>query len=315
MGNDEIPTLDVELGLSPNAEPSLSALFQRCRERLKLLASGRAELSHLLDEGVFWRSRVVVKDGLYQLVVPIDAGRQTDFEGFQGKRGKAARVRQEAEAQQEAVDRTVDGVQANSELVARVAETMSTAQDSARELHHLESKEGVDTGPARRYIQKREGDFFVNIESTCIPFRSAPVRSSQQVGGALSVIAKLVQQTSTASIERCHILEVMGGQVMDGLTVGGRKEMRFADLQPWQRLALVAAREFDVPVQLHAVNRIGTCSLEFRPADVVKVDNWRGMVAAGLKGLRGARAGLARSNSPEPEPPGQGAPVTPSDTP
>ena len=52
MGNDEIPTLDVELGLSPNAEPSLSALFQRCRERLKLLASGRAELSHLLDEGV-----------------------------------------------------------------------------------------------------------------------------------------------------------------------------------------------------------------------------------------------------------------------
>lgn len=290
-------SLKIQLGISPTVGASLGELYKRAQEQAQLVVAASDALRHLSEPELVWRCPIVVDDDMYVLVIPIEPAPQLVL-GFSGKRKKAAYVRARDKALQAAIDITKDGVHASAELLRVVAATTDTSSNAARELRHLEVQKGVDTRPARKFLfQKREA-FVATIETTSELFDGQVVRASQQVGEPMRVLARLVPHGSRTSFENCAVLEVPDGQVLEGVTSGGRKEFRFADLEPWQRVALAGAREAETAFWLKAANRIGTCSLEYGPADVQQVEDWRAVHAAAFAILQAVQftSGLQGSN-------------------
>lgn len=68
----------------------------------------------------------------------------------------------------------------------------------------------------------------------------------------------------------------------------GRRDIRFADLKNWQLFALEAACQFGIPVKFEVSDRIGTCSLKNRPADVTRVTNWSVLLESTITELQAA---------------------------
>lgn len=286
MKSSNGPSLKIELGISPKTGASYEKLYKRGLEHTRLAVAACAALQHLSDPALVWRCPILVVDDSYVLVIPIEAEAQAEMEGFSGKRNAAARLRAQDAALQAAVDLTTTGVQAGAELLREVANIMDTSPDAKRELRHLELLKGADTGPARRFLMRRRDAFRATIEETAVFFESEAVRPSQQLGEPIRVLSRFVRAISTTAFERCDVLEVQGEQALEGITSGGREDFRFAELEPWQRVALAGAREAGIPFWLQAANRIGTCSLDFRPADVIRVEGWRDLYAAAMAVLQ-----------------------------
>lgn len=278
---DEQVSLKIQLGISPKSGASFAQLYKRAQENTQLVVAACDAIKHLGEPDFVWRCPIVVDDEMYVLIIPIEPAPQLAMD-FGGKRSRAALVRAREEALQAAIDITKDGVQAGAELVRVVAKTTDTSPDPRRELRHLELTKGVDTGPARRFLLQKREEFLASIEDFSTQFHSQSVRASQQVGEPVRVRVCLVPHASTTTFENCSVLEVSGNQVLEGITSGGRKEFRFAELEPWQRVAFAAAREAGTEFWMEAINRIGTCSLEYRPADVQQVEGWRQLHAIAL---------------------------------
>jgi len=283
----DVPEVEIGLGLSVEPGVSLVDLFERCFDRRGIVVSGLAKLEHLSGDDVIWRSRISVKDGRYQLRVPIEPSVQLGLAGL-SSRQRTNRLKEYDVALQDAVDKTTDGVQATSRLVSRVAKIMATSPHAQHDLEALEDREGVDTRPARRFIASKQEDFLVTIESTGIPFCNQTVRSSQQVGTSFSVVGTLVRPASPAWTAKCDLSQVQGQLFEEGLPKGGRREIRFAHLKNWQVVALQGALQFGRPVKFEASDRIGTCSLKHLPADVTEVTNWNELLAATITELQAA---------------------------
>lgn len=297
--SSEEASLRIQLGISPQAGASFAQLYERAQENTQLVVAACYDLKHLAEPEFVWRCPIVVEGDTYVLVIPIEPAPQLIFE-LGGKRSKAAYVRARDAALQAAIDLTKDGVQAGAELLRVVATTTDTSPNARRELQHLELTKGVDTRPARRFLLQKRDAFLASVEATPVLFEGQAVRPSQQVGDPLRVRTRLVAHASTTSFENCAVLEVPDGRVLEGMTSGGRKEFRFADLEPWQRVALAGARESQTEFWLQAVNRIGACSLEFRPADVEHVEDWRRLHSAALALLQAAQfPGQAESSNDE----------------
>lgn len=286
--DDERVSLKIQLGISPKSGASFAQLYERAQENTQLLVAACAAIKHLSDPAFVWRCPIVVDDDMYVLIIPIEPAPQRIMD-FGGKRNKAALVRARDEALQAAIDVTKDGVQAGAELVRVVATTIDTSSNVRRELHHLELTKGVDTRPARRFLLQRREAFLASVEDSSTLFDGQPVRVSQQVDEPVRVRASLVPHVSTTAFENCSVVEVSGDRVVEGVTSRGRKEFRFAELEPWQRVALAAAKTSGTEFWMEAVSRIGTCSLEYRPADVLRVEDWRPLHADALAMLQTAR--------------------------
>jgi hypothetical protein len=296
------PCLQIELGISPESGASLDQLYKRGMEHTRLVVAACAELKHLSDSAFIWRCPLIVVKDMYVLLIPIEPASQTDLEGHGGKRGKLARRLARDAAVQAAIDLTTKGARAAADLLGVVAVTMSTSQNARRELKHLELRTGVDTRPARQFLSHRSGPFNAIVDMTPILFDGDMVRSSQQLGVPVRVKVRLVPNVSASGFERCEVLEVPRDRPLEGITSGGRKDLRFANLEPWQRVVMAGARERGVEFWLQAVNRIGTCSLEYRPADVVELENWRELYAATMAVLQQNQfASDAPSSNDEPD--------------
>lgn len=280
MSTDDQPSLKIELGLSPSVGASIEDMRKRAVEQTELVVAASAELAHLRDPSFISRCPVIVVDGMYVLVIPIEPAPQAEFEGFRSRRGKAALLRARDAAVQAAVEMFHAGACAGAELLRTVAHIVDTSPNAQRELRHLEVLRGVDTGPARRFLYRRRGAFNATIEQRAVLFEGTPVRPSQQVGESIQVVAKLLPPSSETVFAPCEVIHEEGSERLEGVSAGGRKDFRLADLEPWQRVALAGAREAGAQIRMGALNRIGTCSLEYGPADVTEVKNWTELQAA-----------------------------------
>jgi hypothetical protein len=275
----EDASLRIQLGISPRTGASLAELYERAQENTQLAVAASKDLRHLSEADFVRHCPLVVEDDMYVLVIPIEPAPQLVMD-LGGKRNKAAYVRARDTTLQAAIDLTTEGVLAGADLLRVVAATTDTSPNARRELRHLELEKGVDTKPARKFLfQKREA-FLATVETTSALFEGQAVRPSQQVSDPVRVLARLVPHASKTSFENCIVRE--SPPTLEGITSGGRKEFRFADLEPWQRVALAGAREAETEFWLEAVSRIGTCSLEYRPADVERVEDWSRLHAAAL---------------------------------
>jgi len=263
----------IELGLTTDSDLTMLDLYKRCRERVALVVSGRAELQHLTGEDLLWRSRIQTVEGQYRLNVPLAPLAQANLFGHPTRRARIAALRVADEANAQVVEQTIAGIQANADMVGDVANILSTSADPRSELLDLSKRKGIDTKFIRRFLRWRQESFLATVESTSIPFERPEIRRSQRVGDGVQLAVKLLKTDRPVLVERCDVEAASGGTGGAGVSAGATRELRFAEVDGWPRVALTAAREFGWLVQVNAFERIGTCSLNFLPADATDVLN------------------------------------------
>ncbi|MFH7042294.1 hypothetical protein ABT392_08245 [Paucibacter sp. JuS9] len=287
--------LKIPLGLAVNARPTVGAILDRARERIKLINAGQGELSYMSDADFIRNAKLVVIDGAYTFESEIPVLPQEDMfgHGSAAARRRFGNLARQDEAMAQAVDITVEALQKSSVLVQRVADIMSTATDPAGELFDIERREGLKTRPARHFNYFKQESFSVVAGDAHVAYESTAVRAS--VSPYVDPIQLLVELASTdhQSFDmRALVKEVMGEGLRGGVSAGGLRPFRFAGFGGWQQVVLTAAQWLKMPIRMNVVETVSTCSLKPLPADVHCVEGWPLLLDQVIPALDAVRAGL-----------------------
>ncbi len=285
MSESDGPIIKIPLGLSVESRPMIGDLFDRARSQASLIAAGQKELDYLVDEVYLRKGRLDVKNGRFELLAKIAVKAQPDFFGHKLRAGRAASLLRHDEEEQQVVDEALAAVQNSSRLLDRVAVAMTTSVNLAEELKKIESKEAVNTHPARRFIYLKQEEFIVEVEEEKVLFKAHAVRTAVSHPDAVKVTMTPVESRSSSTVVRGLIHVAEGGDSCDGIQSGGLHEFRFVGLEDWQKAILEVSRGLKFPVKLIAVETVSTCSLMRRPADVHQVLNWPDLLEKTVKAL------------------------------
>lgn len=276
----------VPLGVAVATNPSFGELLDRAKNRMALVAAGQENLKYLVSEEYIYGTQLEVCEGNFQLRAEIPVKQQADFFGHgQARTNPRAMLQRQDQLEQQAIDETVAEVQNSSRLLDRVAQAMERSGNLGPEIAAIEKLEGVDTRPARRFIYAKQEGFTVEIEDDQIPFRSHVVRAAVAGVDPIDLVMTLVTSKSESIVVRGLVHETHGTGSLKGLQSGGVHEFRFVGLEGWQKILLEAARSLRLPVRLRAAETLSTCTLEFRPADVVQVQNWQQLLRLAVSRL------------------------------
>lgn len=265
----------VPLGVAVSANLSLGELFDRAQSRMALIAAGQPSLRYLSSPEYIRSAHLEVSDGSFQLRTEIPIPPQKDFFGHaRGPKGAGGLFQRQDDREQEAVEATLAGVQRSAHVLDYVAQTTASSSNLSPDLLAFEQREGVHTRPARRFLYAKQEGFNVDVEGDHVPFRAHVVRAAVASMEPVDVTMTLVPPRSESILVRGLIHETHGDGRLKGVQAGGTHYFRFAGLDSWQKTVLEAACALQLPLHLKAVETMSTCTLEYRPADVIHVQNW-----------------------------------------
>jgi hypothetical protein len=181
-------------------------------------------------------------------------------------------------------------------VTVTIADVLSTSDNPAAELRLLESRDGCDTQPIRKFLYGAQSDFTVDVEETEVVFENQQIRARVMISESIQVVAVLAPREEVV-VEKGQVLQVSDRPGGGGLMAGGKREFKFGHLNPLQNVLLSAAREFKIPVKFLANEEISTCTLNFRPHDVTQVDNWDEIAAKTIGFLQGVEVPMPRESS------------------
>lgn len=285
MNEYKKPTLIIPLGLSVASMPTFSDLIERARRQVSLVACGQESLTYLENKDFILRTRLDIKNGQFELNAKIPVKAQADMFGHASQSRRHQGFDRNDNAEQKAVDETIDAVKNSSNLLDRVAHAMNNISNLKEALQDIERREGVVTRPARRHIQSKQPNFLVEVEDVSIRFNAHDVRVAVAHPDPFNIYITLSDARDHNLLTRGLITCINNDSGASSVTLGGVAEFRFVGLDGWRKLIIEAARWLNIPLRIVALKSISTCTLNSLPIEIQEVENWDELMMATIEAL------------------------------
>jgi hypothetical protein len=276
-----MPNITIPLGISLKSKASIKNLRKRARSRAEIVASGQPDLAFLTNSDFSEESPLLVVDGKYEIEGPIPKQVQVPLfpnEGYDGV------TRQDA-AEELAVQQVLAAVTVSSQLLDEVAIKLATSSAVKHDIGALEKKIGLDTGPARSFIYKKQESFDVSVDGEPVTFNSHIVRTVAPKGDPVLVLFTPGRPKSEGMTVKGRVDATRGDNRKAGVQSGGTHDFRFGLLEPWQAALIDAAIHFQKQILVTADEADSTCSLNSVPNSIVEVHNWPDLLEMALTEL------------------------------
>jgi hypothetical protein len=195
-----------------------------------------------------------------------------------------------ADVKRLAVDETLEAARRSATFLGEVRYVMQTSTDVAREMKSLEKGTGLTSTHARQHVASGEPAFDVDVDGTPVRFAADAARKVMAAND-VEAIVRFVPRRGHFDDYVVLVVRSNGIGVSDGVTSGGRHEIRFTNLMDWHRAVLMILRceghEFD----LQLTEAISTRTLDPRPALVTNPGDWGVLLRKAIEVLNRIAAG------------------------
>lgn len=279
-----------DLGISPEAKPTLRALMDRIRRCNQVTSAGQVDMQFLLEEDAALDARLDLVDREYVAIQKVPPKpRQADMCIPRRRRGIDHALLLDCESSHEQVQATTEAAATSALglLQTGYAINSNAAEDLPAALEAIEKALEISTDPACRFLQDRQRGFEVRVdEADPVAFLAPQVRG--QVATGYSVRLTIVPEPTgpTAEVRAMVVArDLVAGQCTaqvpaDVFRLESSRAFRFGELTAWQQVVLAAARALSLEIEVVARHVISTGSLAARAAQVDAVVNWDALLLA-----------------------------------
>jgi hypothetical protein len=275
------PTIQIQLGVMAEANPSLRKLRKLARNRAEVVSADQPDLMFLVQSDFPEVSALTVVDGAYVIegqLPRVKQGRLHDPAPV-----SVSERADEADAQDIAA--VLEAVTMSAEILNEVARFMATSPSLIDDIRRLEQNRGVETSAMRAFVYKKQESFEVTVGDEVVPFQAPVVRAAVTVGEPVKVLLTPVRPKLEGYLMRGRVETTVGDRRNEGIQRGGTLELRFGRLEPWQAALVELAHQLGQPLLVTAIETVATCSLKALPVDVQVVHNWASLINLGFQEL------------------------------
>ncbi len=273
-----MPNIQIPLGISLAAQPSIKALRRRAQNRAEVAAANQPDLA-FLSQGDFAETfPLVVVDGNFAIEAPLP--RQIQAPLFPEQTGDGV-IR--VDASEELVIRQVlSALTVSSQVLDEVANLMATSRTLKHDIREFERSHGVNTGPARTFVYQKQEGFDVTVDGEAVSFNSHIARAAAPKGDPVHVLFTPDRPKSEGFVTKGRVDATHGDNRQGGVQSGGIHGFRFGLLEPWQAALIDVAAHFEKKILVTADETDSTCSLNPLPTAVIEVHNWAELLETAL---------------------------------
>jgi hypothetical protein len=264
--------------------------LSRAKNLFGVMYSGQEELSFLQGIQPILDAEMHVVNEMIELHPKIPKAQQAVLFPAARRRGSRNRpglLARNDEADQRAANERVAALRASARWATQVGGTMATDPNPSEALRKMERGTGMDSRPSRRFHYMKQADFFVEDDGEEIKFQSQVVRASVAVSKPIRILATLVPSRSRSTVVRARVDECDATGREGGLASGGVHEFRLPGASWWQNTVLEAGHGLMLPVDMTAIERTSTCSLNPQAAEIQELRGWVSLLETVTEALSG----------------------------
>lgn len=273
-----MPSIQIPLGISVEAQPSIKTLRRRARNRAEVAAANQPDLAFLSEGDFAETSPLVVVEGNFAIEATIPRPLQAPL--FPNEAGDGVT---RSDASEEVLIQTVlSALTVSSKVLDEVADLMATSRTLKHDIREFERTTGVNTGPARSFIYQKQESFDVSVDGEAVSFNAHVARTAAPKGDPVHVLFTPDRPKAEGMVTKGRVDATHGDNRRTGVQTGGIHDFRFGLLEPWQAALVDVAVHFQKKILVTADETDSTCSLNPLPTAVVEVHNWPELLETAL---------------------------------